>query len=569
MKRILILIIVILLLLSACSRAQPTAPVSTVTPTMTVEAVQAPPDHQIGIRVVEGVGEFYDRKTGEKFIPRGNNYIRLAYQTTLDGSRILFHSTFNVGSYEPNRAEEALRRMHENGYNTVRIMLNGCCVANALGDPAGGVSLEYVANLIDFLRRAKAYGIYVLLEPGDLPATGGYIKLLDSTWSQDFAGYNASFLRAGGLRANIQQWRDLIGELVRQNAPLDAILAYDLRNEAFFEANLPPLSQTSGVVQTANGATYDMASDEDKQRMMDAGLVYWINSVRAEILKLDPTALVTVGFFWPQKPHPARIGDPRVIDTRPAIWESKADFIDLHPYPGGDLTLPQYVDNFGMAGMQEKPIIMGEYGAARSSYATEAEAARALHDWQVDSCNYGFDGWLLWTWDGDEQKDFYNGLTGQGEINQVLAPSNRPDPCQAGNFDFFEYNLALGMQARASRYLADQPPSGAVDGNTSQWWGAGDFAPQWIQVDLGQPATIGLIRLVVTQSPAGDTLHQIWVGSSSDQLTLLHTFEGYTVDGQVLEFKPENPVENVRYLRVVTRKSPSWVGWKEIEVLVP
>jgi hypothetical protein len=30
---------------------------------------------------------------------------------------------------------------------------------------------------------------------------------------------------------------------------------------------------------------------------------------------------------------------------------------------------------------------------------------------------------------------------------------------------------------------------------------------------------------------------------------------------------PESPIENVRYIRVNTRQSPSWVGWQEIEVL--
>jgi hypothetical protein len=36
------------------------------------------PDHRIGIRVANGVGEFYDRTTNQRFVPRGNNYIRLA-----------------------------------------------------------------------------------------------------------------------------------------------------------------------------------------------------------------------------------------------------------------------------------------------------------------------------------------------------------------------------------------------------------------------------------------------------------------------------------------------------------
>ena len=93
--------------------------------------------------------------------------------------------------------------------------------------------------------------------------------------------------------------------------------------------------------------------------------------------------------------------------------------------------------------------------------------------------------------------------------------------------------------------------------------------PEWIQIDLGEASTIGLLRLVITQSPAGGTIHQVWVGSTLEDLYLLHTFEGHTADAQVLEFEPESPVEDVRYVRVVTNQSPSWVGWQEIEVLAP
>ena len=72
---------------------------------------------------------------------------------------------------------------------------------------------------------------------------------------------------------------------------------------------------------------------------------------------------------------------------------------------------------------------------------------------------------------------------------------------------------------------------------------------------------------MVTQTPGRNTRHLVWVGPSTDQLYLLHTFEGYTYDDQVLQFKPVSPLEGVRFIRVMTRESPSWVGWKEIEVL--
>jgi len=538
-------------------------PAPSVTPTST------PPEHRIAIRTVNGIGEFYDRLSGEKFIPRGNNYIRLAPQQGFSGETFFYHSTFNTNLYDPVQVEEALSQMQEQGYNVVRVFMQGSCKDYCLGDPAGGSLEGYISNVADFLRKAKSHGIYVILTIDAEPGTSYYFKLLDSTWSEDFGGTNKNILTGGGILVGKEFWQDLIEELLSQNAPLDAIFAYELRNELFFENNATPLSYTSGTFKTVNGKTYDMASTEDRQSMMDENLLYWIDQIRNAILERDPTALVTVGFFVPQGPNPTRIGDIRLIETRPVIWDSSLDFIDLHPYPGFGFSLSQYVDNFGTAGMEAKPIIIGEFGAARTSYPSEAMTARALHDWQVESCQYGFDGWLLWTWDTGEQLDFYNGLTGIGQIDQVLAPSNRPDPCRAGIFDFFEYNLALGMPAEASRSLPNQPPSGAVDGTTSLWWGAGDFAPQWIMIDLGTPQAIGTIRLVITQSPAGDTIHQVWVGSSIDELYLFHTFEGYTVDGQVLEFKPESPAENIRYIRVNTRQSPSWVGWQEIELLAP
>ena len=536
-------------------------PAATPTPTPT----PAPPVHRIGVRVVDGGGEFYNRITGDTFIPRGNNYIRLANQQGMSGETFLYHSTFNVDRYDPARAEAALCAMHADGYNVVRVFLNGACRAECIGDPSGKLSSAHVANVADFLRRAKLQDIVVILTTDSEPGTPYYLRLLDTTWSEDFGGTNSSYLTQGGILAGKAFWQDLIQALLAQGAPLDAVLAYELRNELFFETNAAPLSLSSGTVTTATGKRYDMASQEDRQRMMDEGLVLWIDQIRAAILELDPTALVTVGFFPPDRPNSWNSA-PRYIRTHPAVWESTLDFVDLHPYPGG-YSLGKLMENFGSRGLSKKPIVMGELGASRSTYATEDGAAQGLHDWQVDSCHYGFDGWLLWTWDTAEQTDFYNGLEGEGKINQALAPANRPDPCEPG--DFFEQNLALGKTVRASRSLAENPPSYAVDGVTSDWWGAGDFAPQWIEIDLGTTATVRLFRLVPSQSPAGKTRHELWVGPTQGELYLLHTFEGLTADLQTLEVAPDTPVQNVRYLRVVTTLSPSWVSWREIEVISP
>jgi hypothetical protein len=72
---------------------------------------------------------------------------------------------------------------------------------------------------------------------------------------------------------------------------------------------------------------------------------------------------------------------------------------------------------------------MGEFGGFLSEYATASDAAAGLKAWQVQSCTSNFKGWLLWTWDTDEQPELWNALSQGGVINQSLSPSSRPNSC--------------------------------------------------------------------------------------------------------------------------------------------
>jgi|GEM_PF-1495006 len=399
-------------------------PTRTPAPSLTLTRVASPtatliPTHRIGVRRVDGAGEFYDRQTGEKFIPRGFNYVRLAPMSATNPN--LWHSTLNPGFYDPERAELALQTMRAAGYNVVRIFIDCCREGNNVGDPAGGLSDAYLENVIDFLKRAEANKIYVLLISDLTPAQGGY----DDLWQQcctTFDGENLRYLTSGGHRAERRFNQDFIRALIERQAPMKAIFAYDLTNEVHFSVDKPPFNLFSGKVTTANHQTYEMASPEEKRRMMDENLVYWIDQQRAAILEVDPTALVTVSF-------PAINSGQTTVHTGPAIRESTADFIDLHAYLGWGLSLEDYVDRFEIQGYTEKPIILGEFGAAKRAYPSAAVAAQALQEMQVGTCGYGFDGWLLWTWDGDEQKELWNGLSENGEISAALAPKERPDPC--------------------------------------------------------------------------------------------------------------------------------------------
>ncbi len=410
------------------------AAVSRVTPERRAEAsvtVLAP--HRIGVRPGDpDYAEFYDRTTGDAFTPRGNTYTRLEYLTRLNGQQEYTHSTFDAGHYDAARSEAALSAMAGYGYNVVRVFLNGCCVTS-IGNPAGGLSPTYVANVVDFLQRARAHGIYVVLTLDWVAWLGGYAD--HYAGCNQFAYYNLVNLCPGGVAANVAFFRDVAQALVDQAAPLDALLAYELRSEYYYDSDQPPLSWTTGQITTANGGTYDMASPASRQQMMDDGLVYFTDQVRAAIVAVDPTALVAVGFFWPQAPNPARLGDPRWIEAYPAIAASTADFVDIHGYAiPGELTPSQLIENFKLAGhQQEKPVLMGEFGAFKSSYPSITVAASVLSDWMVQTCASQVKGWLLWTWDTEEPEQvppLWAAMSGDGSINRVLAPVFRPDPCR-------------------------------------------------------------------------------------------------------------------------------------------
>lgn len=385
-----------------------------------------PPQHILGVRVVDGVGEFYDRRIGERFVPRGANYLHFAWQTMPWDERRYQDSTFATDVYDSAAAGAALARMHALGFNVVRVFL----IDSTTGVTGTGAGLNpgYIDNLADFLRQAAAQEIFVWFTSDWLPG-GRYGEMSNEECCETFGSTNLQILSAGGVRAIAEFYVDLHAALLERGAPVEFVFDWQLRNEVYFDSTAPPLSWTSGTLTAANGTTYDMASADDKQRLMDEGVVFLIDAARERIHQVDPTGLVSAGFFVPQGPLAARRGDTRWIETRPAIWDSTADFIDLHAYSGFELDLRGHVVNFGMEGMQARPIVMGEFGAFRQNYSSPARGARALQQWQIDSCGTGFDGWLVWHWDTIEDTALWSAVAGDEDIARALAPSLRPDPC--------------------------------------------------------------------------------------------------------------------------------------------
>ncbi|HEX5696540.1 MAG TPA: discoidin domain-containing protein, partial [Acidimicrobiia bacterium] len=125
-------------------------------------------------------------------------------------------------------------------------------------------------------------------------------------------------------------------------------------------------------------------------------------------------------------------------------------------------------------------------------------------------------------------------------------------------------NLSLGAAATASTSLSDRPAQLAVDGNPDTGWGAGAGPEQWIEIDLGAEQEVTCVRLLVDQFPAGRTVHRVNGGANPDPGMELGVLDSDTDYGEQLQLGGS---WTIRYLRVTTVDSPSWVAWLEVEAL--
>lgn len=515
--------------------------------------------HVIGIRQVDNKAEFFNRRTGETFYPRGANYVFVP-----TGSGSYSNLTLQTSIYNPDLIRSDFQKMANLGYNIVRVFIDQCsegpgCITR-LGTP--GLNPDYMDNLADMMQAARQAGIFILFTSNDLPDGGGYADEANQGSGGDFSGYrNSYYLRPNAISATRRYWRDILSALIERGAAFDAVLGWQLLNEQWMFADQPPLSLTEGMVETTTGR-YDLADPLEKQQMVADGLVYYIDQMKEEILLHDPTALVTMGFFTPRLVAPGWY-----VETAPLLERSDLDFFDFHLYPG-EFSYREMADAFGMIGYEEKPVILGEYGAFRHIYSLKENAAQIISRWAAESCAYEFDGWLYWAYypANPEVGDRTWGLTDEDDyLLNLLAPLNQPDICTAVKIE--TGNIAWQKPVSASRSLPDEPPENAVDENPATQWGAGADASQWIEVDLQGSFRVKEIRLLVSQYPAGKTSHEVQVQLSGEsRFATIHQFSQETKDNDWLVYIPDSPLENVSSLRVLTTASPSWVSWKELQV---
>lgn len=400
---------------------------------------------RIAVRSGDSAG-FVNTKTGEEFIPKGSNLIRLHGD----------HGNFAPDVYDENQVDATFHLMNQYGYNTVRVFIAGRRrnLSGISGDIHHTVGLDetYMNNVVDFLRRANRHGIYVIFTMISLPVNDYFLNIIGESVQQGgrtvIEGHNMILLAASGVQAKTEYVRRFLEYIGNQDASLfSAILSLQIENEEFFMAHNAPFSLTEGRITPADGRTYDLADPASRQDLADNGAVYYMNKVVETVRKIDAQILVSqsvfsfrvVGKDYKRNqglfPLPGK-ADQRYPLSLPALGRSDIDFISFHYYPYRSMIgatsytereieeeLKAKMESGGFAPGQQtsKPFIMGEFGALDNIFASPEQAVHPLCYTVKHSYGIGFRGWCLWTFDTHEQEKLWNGEHNSGRINQALA----------------------------------------------------------------------------------------------------------------------------------------------------
>ncbi|CAF2041087.1 unnamed protein product [Rotaria magnacalcarata] len=175
---------------------------------------------------------------------RGTNYIRLLNASV--------HVTFESDLYPLWDIENALKQMHNYGYNYIRLFLDCPTLCSGFSLSSPGIPMRYTKNVIDFLLRASTYRIAVMLTASWNPAN--YQSIVNSyPIPANVTGMNMIIFHSGQAAAKAQFFQDLLEQI--QNTSLLAfktIFAIDIFNEISVSVQQQPFSLTNGIVSFGN-----------------------------------------------------------------------------------------------------------------------------------------------------------------------------------------------------------------------------------------------------------------------------------------------------------------------------
>jgi hypothetical protein len=380
-------------------------------------------------RIAARNGQFIEAKTGKVFRPRGFNYIRVRNEG------YLWHDTFNPNSYRPERAEPALSDIAANGFNIVRVFIDPMPGAGSVATKeAKELSPAYMANVCDFLARARRHRLYVIFAMCYLPDTPPYRP--NQPAPSGVEGENLALLHPGYIAAKARYMADFAAAIAKQDRGLlSSVFACELDNETHLMATKPPFSPRRGSV-VFQGKTYSRTSDDDLQRLADAGTQALADACVEAVHRVDPDMMVSANVFTfaaVGRSGPGRLSqdkspDPRFPARPLALAETRLSYLDIHLYSTDEASLERDLKSVEWEAVREacrragKPILMGECGVFKGAVPSADQAADLLtkHIWRA--LERGFVGFLHWTYDTDEQTDIWNARMENGRLFRALIP---------------------------------------------------------------------------------------------------------------------------------------------------
>ena len=128
-------------------------------------------------------------------------------------------------------------------------------------------------------------------------------------------------------------------------------------------------------------------------------------------------------------------------------------------------------------------------------------------------------------------------------------------------------NLAAGRPVTASSsYLADTPALAVDADSVGTAWNAGGTGPSWIEIDLGSDINVGSVVGDDAAVPTSTFTHTVTGRTSGGTTYTLGGFSGTVVNHQMLRIACTSAVPPVRYVRITTTSSASWVAWWDIRI---
>lgn len=503
---------------------------------------------RIGIRQVDGDGEFFVKETGERFFARGTNLMFLRGAHALD-------TPISPEIWDPDWIRKRLTELTDLGYNTIRIFWENCSFELCAAESNGRVRPELLDNATELLKIASEFGVYVWISSNDLPPDSWYSR-------EAYVDGESDFITKRNVEVYREYYADLASGLVERGAMTEWLFAFDLRNEYVYQLDWAVPWVDGGVFSAANGETYDMSDPLQREALSADGIRYWADEMTAVVKTYLPDVLVTMTTLTPNDRLTERgVDDPRWVVVGDFFEESDLDFLNIH---GADSDPKNLLWEYVMDDTT-KPVVTGEFGLG-FGFGSVDIAAWWMSRWETNSCRDGFDGWLTWHWMGDDGR--WPGYT--PIVAESLAPALHPDPCDDVEVEVVLRSVlgtATASETEASE-IDEYLPQNVLDNNEDTWWSAGAGTPQWLELDLGAMGRVGRIRMPMGYlTPSGPAKIEVWgrgsAGGSAE--ILLHTFEESVAPGDVLEASFE-PVDEIQYVRFEFDRFRDWVIIHDLEV---